>query len=51
MGLGYRRFTEYVKSPSNALPLDVVSIVAGSAALDPILKCFAVNARLSSCVG
>ena len=49
MGLGYRRFTVFVKSPSNALPLDVVSIVAGTAALDPILKCFAVNAALAGC--
>jgi hypothetical protein len=33
----------FVESPDLALPLDLVSIVASFAALDPILRCFAVN--------
>ena len=45
-----RKFAEFVKSQCHVLPLDVVSIVAGSAAPDPILECFAMNARLASCV-
>ena len=39
-----------VKSPFHALPLDVVSGVAGRAAPEPIFKCFAMNARFGSCV-
>ena len=45
-----RKFAEFVKSQCHVLPLDVVSIVAGSAAPEPILECFAVNERLASCV-
>ena len=41
-----RKFAEFVKSPCNVLPLDVVTIVASLAAPDPVLECFAVNARL-----
>ena len=40
----------FVKSPFNALPLDVVSGVAGRAAPEPIFKCFAMDARFGSCV-
>ena len=51
MGLVHRGFAVFVKLPRFAAPLDVVSIVAGFAALHPILKCFAVNACFASCVG
>src|SRR6266566_5272420 len=51
MGLLNRCLAVFVKSTYLALPFDVVSVVAGRAALDPILKCFAVNACFASCVG
>ena len=51
MGLVHRGFAVFVKLPRFALPLDVVSCVTGCAALDPVRKCFAVNAGFASCVG
>src|SRR5205807_3567862 len=51
MGLLNRCLAVFVKSPNLTVPLDVVSVVAGRAAFDPILKCFAVNACFPSCVG
>jgi hypothetical protein len=46
-----RSFAVFVESPHHALPLDVVSIVAGFASLDPILECSAVNTCFASCDG
>ncbi len=51
VGLIDRRFAVFMKSASNALPLDVVTIVASLAAFQPIRKCFAVNACFGGCAG
>ena len=46
MGLVDRQFAVFVKSLRNALPPDIVPIVASFAAPDPALKCFAMNVRV-----
>ena len=50
MGLVDCYFVGFVKSPGKSLPLDVITIVASPAALNPTLDCFAVQACFAGCV-
>ena len=49
MGRLNRCLAVFVKSPQNALPHQVITIVAGLAAPQPILECFAMNACFLGC--
>ncbi len=48
---GDRRFAVFVESPLLALPLDVVTVVSGRAAFQPVRKRFGVNACFGGCAG